>query len=303
MSTARENRTRLNNSWPATFLFPTEEALIKRLAKDNLVSIFLPVHLEHSNDHNFQNLLSLSIDALDYLPLRPDFSFEQVWKALDAEFFRLKSSLGTAPNLSRFSAFATHVASSQLTSKSHYALAVSVPLQTCEFLAKRILDSKSNPNEHSDAFIKRVKNSLGESMLADIHSKYDSNWLAPKKRAETQRKLGGLIKLILAGKPVLVENNNYQLSSSQVAQFIISTVLPQFRNERFHGNVRPPFRSSTATLKTYAHAYFIFIYAYALLCEVFLYRGFGVVQPQNVIAATQNNLNRFIQVLGDQASA
>lgn len=302
MSSARESRTKFNNCWPATFLFPTEEALIKRLAKKNLISIFLPVHLEHSDDHGFQNLLSLGIDALDYLPLRPDFSFEQVWKALDAEFFRLKSALGTAPNKSRFSAFAKHIASSQLTSKSHYSLAASVPLQTCEFLAKRILDSKANPNEHSDAFIKRVKSNFGENLLTDIHTKYDSNWLTPTKRAETQRRLGGLIKLILAGKSVTVESNNYQLSNDEVAQFIISTVLPQFRNERFHGNVRPPFRSSTATLKTYAHAYFIFIYAYALLCEVFLYRDFGVVQPKDVIAATQGNLNRFIQVLGDQAS-
>jgi len=303
MTSARESRTKFNNYWPATFLFPTEEAFIRRLAKHNLASVFLPAQLVHSDDHSFQNLLSLCIDAFDYLPLRPDLSFDQIWKALDAEFFRLKRGSGVPSNQSRFSVFATHISSSQLTSKSHYSLAACVPLQTCEFFAKRILDSKTNPNEHSEAFIKRVKNNVGESLLNDIYLKYESNWLTESKRAETQRKLGGLLRLILSGKQVVIGANCYQLPSEQVAQLIISTILPQFRNERFHGSVRPPFRSSKATLKTYTHAYFIFIYAYALLCEVFLYRGFGVVKLEAVSEATQGNLNRFIEVFGDQVSA
>ncbi|MCY1295961.1 hypothetical protein D9M70_453250 [compost metagenome] len=144
---------------------------------------------------------------------------------------------------------------------------------------------------------------MGAGLLADIHNKYDNEWLAPDKRAETQRKLGGLLKLIMAGRRVTLGANSYQLTSDQVSRLLISTVLPQFRNERFHGNVRPPFRSSKATLKTYAHAYFLFIYAYSLMCEVFLYREFGVVQSADVLAATKENLDRYLQIFGDQVSA
>lgn len=303
MTSTRESRTKLNNTWPATFLFPTEEALAIRLAKQNFASVFLPVQLTHSEDHDFQTLLSHCIDALDYLPLRPDFSFDQIWKALDAEFFRLKAVPGVPPNQSRFSVFAAHIANSPLCSASHHALASYVPLQTCEYFAKRILDSTAKPNAHSAQFITRAQQTLGAALLADIHLKYDTDWLTIGKEAATQRKLGGLIKLILKGKQVTIGAGTYQLSSQEIARLLISTILPQFRNERFHGSVRPPFRSSSATLKTYAHAYFLLIYAYSLMCEVFLYRAFNVTQAAAVIFATQNNLARFLQVLGDQESA
>lgn len=303
MLTAPEARTKLNNVWPAKFLFPTEEAVTQRLAKQNLASVFLPIQIKHSHAHDFQTLLSHCIDSLDYLPLRPDFSFDQIWKALDAEFFRVKALHGTPVNQSRFSAFSLYISASDLTSKSHHNLAAHIPLQTCEFLAKRILDSTANPSEHSEAFVKRLNNTLGVGLLADIHDKYDSDWLTHKKQAETQRNLGRLLKIIISGRQVALGENNYQLSADEISQLMISTILPQFRNERFHGNVRPPFRSSKATLKTYAHAYFLLIYVYSLMCEVFLYRQFFVTQPADVVANTNDNIERFLKIFGDQLLA
>jgi len=74
--------------------------------------------------------------------------------------------------------------------------------------------------------------------------------------------------------------------------------MTQFRNERFHGTTFPPFRSSMAKLKTYAHAYFLLMVAYALLLEVFLYRDFGVVTPPQVAANIAQNQALFLQVFG-----
>jgi hypothetical protein len=303
MSSASESRTKFNNQWPATFLFPAELSLEHRLAKKNFVSIFFPAQFEHSNDHAFQTLLSHCIDALDNLPLRPDFAFDQVWKALDAEFFRLKSTLGAAAHNSRFVVFSSHISTSPLTSKSHYLLAAHTPLQTCEYLAKRILDSTANPNQHSAAFTKRLSAAIGNALLTDIHTKYDAGWLTYGKEAETQRKLGGLLKKIIAGQTVIIGSNTYTLTQAQSAEILIGTILPQFRNERFHGNTRPPFRSSTATLKTYAHAYFLLIYSYALMLEVLLYRNFGVISVTGAGVNTTANLDRFLLVLGDQLTA
>ncbi|MBN9358071.1 MAG: hypothetical protein J0I15_16595 [Herbaspirillum huttiense] len=303
MTSIRASRTKFNNSWPAKFLFPAEEALSQRLATHNLVSIFLPAPLVHTDDHGFQTLLTHCIDALDNLPLRPDFSFDQIWKALDAEFFRLKSAPGIPSSHSRFAVFANHIVNDPLCSGSYHLLAPHIPLQTCEFFAKRILDSTADPNEHSEQFIKRVGQTLGAALLQDIHAKYDADWLTPTKRADTQRRLGSLIKLIISGAAVALGGNSYQLSQDQTAQLLISTILPQFRNERFHGTVRPPFRSSSASLKTYAHSYFLLIYAYSLMCEVLLYRAFSATNPTAVTTATQSNLARFLQVLGDQENA
>lgn len=296
-------RTKFNNEWPAIFLFPAEQSLKQRLAKHNFISIFFPAQLQHSTDHSYQTLLSHSIDALDLLPLRPDFSFDQIWKALDAEFFRLKLALTAPSHVSRFVAFSSHISTSPDTSKSHYVLAGKIPLQSCEYLAKRLLDSTSNPTEHTDAFVKRLSVTLGAPFLADIHLKYDTGWLTAGKEAETQRKLGGLLRLLLGGATVDVNGNFYLITPDKAAEVIIGTMLPQFRNERFHGNTRPPFRSSAATMKTYAHSYFLLIYSYALMLDVFLYRKFGVITPVDVINNTNTNLDRFLKVLGDQVTA
>lgn len=72
--------------------------------------------------------------------------------------------------------------------------------------------------------------------------------------------------------------------------------MPQFRNERFHGTTFPPFRSSAAKLKTYAHGYFILQVAYALLLEVFLYRNFGVISQSTAGEAIEENKNLFVKL-------
>jgi hypothetical protein len=275
MTTTSENRTRFNNQWPAKYLFPVEQDLTLRLAKNNFRSIFFPATLIHSDDHHFQTLLAHSIDSLDSLPLRPDLAFDQLWKALDAEFFRLKSLLGVAASISRFKVFSDYVSTSLLTSKSHYSLVSQIPLQTCEFLAKRLLDSTVRPNQHSHSFIAKLTDAVGKSLLSDLHTKYDPVWATVGSEAAAQRNLGKLLKFLLVNKPVKICGNDYLLTPAQSAQVMIGTILPQFRNERFHGNVRPPFRSSAASLKTYAHSYFLLIYSYSLLLEVFLYQNFG----------------------------
>lgn len=303
MSLTSENRTKFNNEWPATFLFPAEKSLMNRLAKRNFISIFFPAQLQHSDDHAFQTLLSHCIDAIDNLPLRPDLAFDQVWKALDAEFFRLKSGPGVAANKSRFVVFSSHISSSPFTSKSHYALASHIPLQTCEYLAKRLLDSTARPNEHSHSFIKRLSDAIGQDLISDIHAKYDFGWLTHGQEAVTQRKLGGLLKKLIGGETISIGGNSYTLVVEQSSQVLVGTILPQFRNERFHGNTRPPFRSSAATMKTYAHSYFLLIYSYALMLEVLLYRQFGVISQSDACGSTNANIDRFLQVLGDQLTA
>lgn len=80
------------------------------------------------------------------------------------------------------------------------------------------------------------------------------------------------------------------------AYALISIVRPQFRNERFHGTTFPPFRSSAAKLKTYAHGYFILQVAYALLLEVFLYRNFGVISQVDAGETIKNNKEIFAKL-------
>ncbi len=67
----------------------------------------------------------------------------------------------------------------------------------------------------------------------------------------------------------------------------------------FHGATFPPFRSSTAKVKTYAHAYYILMVAYALLLEVFLYREFGVIDQSRVCIAVEKNKANYTKIFGN----
>lgn len=300
MATSGELRTKFNNEWPCTFLFESEQALMLRLSKKNITSIFKPAQFKNSQNQDFQDILSHCIDSLDHLPLRPDLAFDQLWKVLDAECSAVKTASGIQ-NESRFLLFANHVHGHPLTAKSHYSLASFVPLQTCEYLAKRLLESTLNPNQHSHAFAKRLAGVLGNSLLNAIHAKYDVSWLTQGQQGITLRKLGLLIQMLAQGNTININGNVYApLSQKTIGLLMIGVIFPQFRNERFHATTRPPFRSSAASLKTYAHSYFLLIYAYSLILETLLYKNLGVISAAEAVDCTIENTARYTNILGDQ---
>lgn len=292
MQDSKTLRVRYNNEWPSRFLFPAEQQLRDRLNENNMQQAFSPAPLKPSTNQEFHSLLGHLLEGLDQLPYRPDAAFDAIWKALDAEFFRVKDEASAPQHESRFESFLTRVTSDQNTCKAFYPLADIIPMQTCEFSAKRILNSKSSPDQHSDAFLKRVKGCLGESLYEAFLSKYEPLWLTSPE--ETQRKAGAFLRRAIFGQEMDIAGVKFTLTKEKSASFLISIIMPQFRNERFHGTTFPPFRSSTAKLKTYAHGYFVFLVAYALLLEVFLYREFCVIDQVDAILAIEKNKNLFL---------
>ncbi len=171
-------------------------------------------------------------------------------------------------------------------------------MQTCEFVAKRILDSKISPDQHAEAFLKRVKKCFGEPLYSAFLNKYVDMVLC--SRDSGQRKSGAFLRRLLLGEELAINEDNFKLSNHQIALFLISIIMPQFRNERFHGTTFPPFRSSVAKLKTYAHGYFILMIAYVLLLEVFLYRNFNVIESSEVTIAIEKNKSNFLRVFSSE---
>lgn len=290
-------RVRYNNNWPAKSLFPVEELLNTRLSEHNLQQIFIPAKLEECTEQYFHTLLSHYLDGIDQLPFRPDIAFDSIWKALDHEFFKVKDESSLPQHTSRFDAFLDRITQNNNVSNAFESLSKVIPMQTCEFVAKRILTSKIEPDNHADAFLKKVRNCMGVDLYNDFLSKYESLWLASS--SEVQRKSGGVLRKLMLGDVVTIGGNSYQFTNEQCSSFLISIVMPQYRNERFHGTTVPPFRSSTAKLKTYAHAYYLFFVAYGLLLEVFLYRNFGVITQDVVTNTMDKNKNSFTVVFGN----
>ncbi|ENR5961852.1 hypothetical protein ACEWL9_003839 [Enterobacter hormaechei] len=297
MVSAKEQRVNFNNSWPKKTLFPAEKALIDKMTKAGINQIFIPAKLNNSSDQYFHDLLSHYLEALDQLPLRPDIAFDCVWKALDAEFFRLQEERGK--DKSRFSQFYKHIKQSPYTCKTYSQLTAIIPLQTCEYVAKRIFENniafKASPTNNDYAsFRKRVIQSFGQDLYDAFITKYEALWLS--NSAGTLRDAGVLLQKLLRGEKRTIEDQDFQLNDEAKALFLTAVTMPQFRNERFHGLSTPPFRSSTATLKTYSHAYFVFHVAYIHLLEVFLYRQFNTIDVATTIKAIDDNVNIFMAV-------
>ena len=297
MNDAKKKRVDLNNNWPKELLFPSEVLLKQKMSDNGLCQIFSPAQLKHTNNTEFHNLLRHYLECLNQLPLRPDIAFDCIWKALDAEFFRLKNMSGSRNG--RFSVFYNHISKSSETCNSYASLTDIIPLQTCEFVAKRIFENnisfKSNPSDTNvKSFRNRVIGSLTESVYTDLLNKYEPDWLSDK--ATTQRNVGRLLQRLLKGDELSIVNEKYQLTTENRALFLTAVTMPQFRNERFHGETNPPFRSSSAKLKTYAHAYYIFHVAYIHLLEVFLYRNFNVIDIDTTQKAIDENKELFLKV-------
>jgi len=297
MKTAKQQRVDLNNQWPKMSLFPAEKSLIDKMDELDITQVFQPAKLKHSENQDFHNMLSHYLEALDQLPLRPDIAFDCIWKALDAEFIRLQKENGNKEG--RFSLFYKHISKSTYTCNSYSQLTTIIPLQTCEFVAKRILENnisyKASPkNNDFQSFRRRIIQSFGQSLYDTFILKYETLW--ESKRASIQRKAGVLIQKLLKGDKLLIENIEFQLSDQDRALFLTAVTMPQFRNERFHGLTTPPFRSSTAKLKTYSHAYFLFHVAYIHLLEVFLYRQFDTIDIKTTNQSIDNNFELFLRV-------
>ena len=249
------------------------------------------VPLQFSSNHQFQFYLGYLIDALDMLPMRPDLAFEHIWKALDAEFFVVQAEIGDQ-NASRFDGFIDKVLNDSNAAGAFKDYIQLTPYQTCEYAAKRVIQASVATDRNSEILLNRAKQSLDEQFILALTSKYpaDTNW---KPSPADQRKAGRLLKLVFGGTEVELGDAKFSFSQDSLTKFLVKVVLANSRNERFHGSVFPPFRSSSAKLSTYAHAYFLLHLSYSLLLEVFLYRNYGVVDAIRVKDGIKHNANLF----------
>ena len=296
MST-RKLRVEYNNKWPEVFNFPIEEKFISLLQKKEINKVFIPATLNNSDEYKFQFYLGYLLDALDMLPMRPDLAFEHIWKALDAEFFIVQSELVNS-NGSRFDAFVDKILNNPNTAASFLNYLNIIPHQTCEYAAKRIIEASVNNDNHSRTLFDRAKKSLGDDFISKFVAKYPPTSNG-KPTPSDQRNAGRLLKLIFLGNQIELQGTNFLIPKEKLAIFLVKVILTNSRNEKFHGDVFPPFRSSSAKIETYAHAYYLFHISYALLLDIFLYREYGVIDLESVENIMVNNAVIFNLVFGD----
>jgi hypothetical protein len=172
-----------------------------------------------------------------------------------------------------------------------------MPSQSYEYLGKRMFKDYTILNPRSNALYKRIAMTNGniepkiDNLLKDIFTKYGN-----PDNGEKTRKIGRLLYKLLNLNNISLPKFNDQLNTNQYnldlndrIDLIVNGLLYTYRNERFHGNTFSPFKSSKASIQTYSHAHYLFLWTYFLVNITKLYLNNTTIYPEDVENNTLTN--------------
>ncbi|WP_151990359.1 hypothetical protein [Sphingomonas aurantiaca] len=297
MTKSKSLRISAFKNWPMETIFPVQDQYLKLLNDKNAPVPIVCGCLIEVEDTEFHTYLAYILDGLDALPKRPDWAFESFYIPLELEMKRIKIANGNK-NSSRFLEYKAFLGG--LNSATTDALASFIalsPLQTCEFVAKRILDAtntSSASNEEKQLYT-RARDALGLDLFDSFRGKYGTNG----DRANI-RKAGSLIQLILKGRQVDVGERLFDTNPIDRIGILSTFMLPSMRNDRFNGNVFPSFRSSAYKLKNYAGAQFSATSTFLLALVAISIRWPQSLSEENLRNIIDENSELFLSIFDKQ---
>lgn len=280
MNKTRIERHLYHENWalpsvPGKSNFPAERALLERLA-EYTGPWFSAFPFPYSDDDLFNYYLTFSVQALELLPLHTDLAFDSLWRANDSLWD--KHVLYTREN-KPFKTFAPLLAEKAVADQDYLTtflpdLFQSIPVQSCEYIVSRLF--RSDPNifsSDSGKIYRRLSPDKISNNTIKLVKSVATQYSAPISDPSIYRKASTLLRLIVAGQNVKVNGEHYQLSESERISFLLNALLYTFRNDRFHGSMQPPFKSSVGKLKTYAHVHYCFLWAHFLFLQALAESG------------------------------
>lgn len=307
-----------HNNWPAIDLFDCERELLAQMAKHNIQQIFSTAKLEaDDNDEDFNAVVGYILDGLDSLPRRPDAAFDCLYRAIDRNL-----GLFSKPGSSYM-----HNLVDEFFSKHHNEwititniLIEHVPQQTADYAANRILDCHIDSNPpHTDKMKLRARRSLGSVRYKEFCEKYlVENPQIPggffDLEYRQRRNAGRLMRYLFRQTTPLItktgvvsciptvldlSNPDNLLLPKVKLSSLLEILIATYRHERFHGQTFTPFRSSKASLKTYAHAYYILMVTYIIILGILHHLGKGGLTITSIIDTAQKNMDNLRSFFGD----
>lgn len=76
-------RVQAIKDWPNNKRFEVENQFLERVERLPGRVTFIPFPFDYLEDNTYNLLLSLFLDALEFLPMRPDLSFDFIWRMID----------------------------------------------------------------------------------------------------------------------------------------------------------------------------------------------------------------------------
>lgn len=279
---ARDIRIRSHNVWPVRTRSQAENDF-SNLVEELTPTLFLvPFKFANGNvTPDFHRHLGMLIDSMEMLPSRPDHAFDICFRVVD-ELSQNLTSCGTITDaLSGLGTFVCHNLGSSATWKDVIQeISKNLPPVTGRYLAQRLLESFPLAK---DPLKSRALGILGQKRYEQFFQKYRTDLPTSTNPIETEHhvstannRAGEFLKLLISlrapypnathsayseldlSKPSLLFNHSDALNC------MLSLLAYTARNERVHGSSLSPFRSSKASLTTYASYYFQFHLLYAI---------------------------------------
>ncbi|MBX6507909.1 hypothetical protein BTW15_21950 [Pseudomonas syringae pv. tomato] len=292
-------RVEAHNNWPEMTEFRAEIEFKDKLSKLNSLLPFKPIPLGSNGDPDYQRCVGHLIDGLDALPQRPDYFFDHCFKVIDLSKEAVASKTGIRGVMEKLPGALLKIDHTQWESIVD-CLATAIPRVTVDFLAKRLLEAPGILDSQNK-LKERATKCLGENFYSAYCGKYlnpiiesgktERDGKRPFTFHENITKAGSLLRLYLSGKAgsrieaatvAALDIRNTPIKAEKRMQVLLSLLLFTIRNERAHGNVISPFRTSKAKFERYESYYYIMLVAY-----VFALGSLIVRFPNNSVSSEQ----------------
>lgn len=275
---ARRARIASHNDWPSITATDAELKFKKLLDDNPEVRVLKPYGFKNIDDNDFHRHLGMLIDGLEMLPMRPDHAFDFFFRAADelSQLITKKTKITDAVE-----ALGPHVCGS-LASKETWRyftnlFSENLPITTAKFMAQRILSAYGAPK---DPVRPRAERLFSQNRYREIHQKFFGSRIEEGEEglAKGANDAGIFLKHLVGKRTTIIsarsddsfplldlKNPKNIFDEPRALSTLMSLAAFTSRNERFHGSSLSPFRSSKASLKTYASYYFEMLFLYTLV--------------------------------------
>lgn len=299
----KKERVNCHNKYPELIQFKAERKFKEKLDRANGIIPFEPIQIGYGDDSVYQTCVGHLIDGLEFLPYRPDYMFDHSFKVIDEAagyYFSGKGIKGIVQGLP--AKLLNH-------SRADWEAIVdllgkNIPLMTCRFLVKRICEAHFLADGNSKQLKDRAISCLGAQFYDEFIKRFaldDSGQATGIISSEQINKAASFVKLYLSGgkgtkkskpsykclditKEVNVPTHNKRM------EFLLSLLLFNMRNERAHGAVLSPFRTSKSSIERYQSYYFAMLCSYIFCLGALDLRGFGNVLASSILICAENNI-------------
>ncbi|MBT9161091.1 MAG: hypothetical protein DDT26_02390 [Dehalococcoidia bacterium] len=301
---SQDQRIQAHNNWPQQEEFKAERAFRERLASRGGGAPFKPIILGKDTDKTYQICVGHFLDALEALPSRPDQFFDHCFKVIDESarpLFNKQGIKGIVQGLAGKFLSASNTDWQAIVEE----LGSNIPLMTCRYVAKRMLQVHGSTDDLEKQLAARIEKCLRKATYDEFVAKFGTDTagarILPPPDLSIER-AASFLRFYLTGRSASKpRGSGYKLlnlhdpknvpSHHQRLEFLLSVLLFTMRNERAHGGVLSAFRTSKGTLERYKSYYFAMLCAYVFAMGVLSLRGFGSVSPALIRTCVTDNLS------------